>query len=89
MKNSTNDICTHQAIKDVSASYDALVELFELMESFLKRLKVYIKVPSMTELTEIVVKILVELLATVALATQQIKQGRLSESFSVDVSLFA
>ena len=61
------------------------------MESFLKRLKVYIGVPSTstTALTEIVVKILVELLATVALATQQIKQGKLSESFSVDVSLLA
>ena len=40
-------------------------------------------------MTEIVVKILVELLATLALATQQIKQGRLSESFIFDASFFA
>ncbi len=33
-------------------------------------------------MTEIIVKILVELLSTLALATQQVKQGRLSESFS-------
>ena len=89
LKNSTNDICNHQAIKDVSASYDALVELFELIENFLKRLNVYTKVPSTTALTEIVVKILVELLATVALATQQVKQGKLSEPFSVETSFFA
>ena len=40
-------------------------------------------------MTEIVVKILVELLATLALATQQIKQGRLSESSMFDASFFA
>ncbi len=33
-------------------------------------------------MTEILVKILVELLFTLALATQQVKQGRLSEPFS-------
>ena len=33
-------------------------------------------------MTEIVVKILVELLSTLALATQQVKQGRLSMSYS-------
>ena len=33
-------------------------------------------------MTEIIVKILVELLSTLALATQQVKQGRLSRSFS-------
>ena len=33
-------------------------------------------------MTEIIVKILVELLSTLALATQQVKQGRLSLSFS-------
>ncbi|KAN0135783.1 hypothetical protein V8E53_006235 [Lactarius tabidus] len=42
------------AIKGVSASYNAVVELFELIENFLRH-----------------TKILVELLATLALATQQ------------------
>ena len=86
LQNVSHDICKHQAIKDVSASYDALVELFELIESFLRRLDIYTKVQSTTAMTEIVVKILVELLATLALATQQVKQGRLSESFIVEVS---
>ncbi|KAF8258296.1 hypothetical protein EI94DRAFT_1148445 [Lactarius quietus] len=65
------------AIKDVSASYDALVELFELIESFLRRLDIYTKVQSTTAMTEVVAKILIELLATLALATQQVKKGRL------------
>ena len=40
-------------------------------------------------MTEIVVKILVELLATLALATQQVKQGRLSELFIIEASFLA
>ena len=71
-----------QAIKDVSASYDAVVDLFESTESFLRRLDIYAKIPLTTAMTEIVVKILVELLSTLALATQQVKQGRLSMSYS-------
>lgn len=79
----------HQAIKDVSTSYDALVELFELMENFLRRLDIYTKVQSTKAMTEIVVKILVELLATLALATQQVRQGKLSESFIIKASFLS
>ncbi|KAH8994000.1 hypothetical protein EDB92DRAFT_1852164 [Lactarius akahatsu] len=64
------------AIKDVGASYDALVDLFESTENFLRRLDVYTKIPPTTAMTEIIVKILVELLSTLALATHQVKQGR-------------
>ncbi|KAH9017078.1 hypothetical protein EDB84DRAFT_698611 [Lactarius hengduanensis] len=67
------------AIKDVSASYDALVDLFESTENFLRRLDIYTKIPPTTAMTEIIVKILVELLSTLALATQQVKQGRLKK----------
>jgi uncharacterized alkaline shock family protein YloU len=71
---------TGLAIRDVNATYDALGDLFELFENFLRRLNVSItiKVQVATTLTEIVVKILVELLATLALATRQVKQGILS-----------
>ncbi|KAI0290186.1 hypothetical protein B0F90DRAFT_1921140, partial [Multifurca ochricompacta] len=67
------------AVKDINASYDALVELFESIESFLRRLDIYTKIPLTMAMTEIVVKILVELLSTLALATQQVKQGRLKK----------
>jgi hypothetical protein len=77
------DVHCFQAIKDVSASYDALVDLFESIENFLRRLDVYTKIPPTTAMTEMVVKILVELLSTLALATQQVKQGRLSEFLSL------
>jgi len=70
-----------QAAKDVSTSYDALIELFECMISFISRLKVYAQVPSIriSEMKEIIVKTLVEVLSILALATKEIKQGCLSE----------
>lgn len=57
------------------------------MENFLHRLKIYIEVPSTPALTGIIVKIMVELLSVLALATKQIKQGRFSK-FALFPSLF-
>ncbi|KAH9969645.1 hypothetical protein BC827DRAFT_20964 [Russula dissimulans] len=67
------------AIKDVDKSYDSLVGLFESFESFLRRLNIYTKIPPTTAITEVVVKILTELLSTISLAIQQVKQGRLKK----------
>ena len=72
----------NQAVKDVSASYDALVDLFESIESFLARLDIYTKIPLTAVMTDIVIKIMVEVLNTLALATKQVKQGRLRESLA-------
>ena len=68
-----------QAASGVSSSYDALLDLFECLGSFLKRLDIYVNIPPTQILTDIIVKILVELLSVLALATKQIKQGRLSK----------
>jgi hypothetical protein len=68
-------------------SYDALVHLFELIERFLKRLDIYTKIPPTDDMTEILVKILVELLSTFALATKQIQQGKPSKSVFDDLIL--
>jgi hypothetical protein len=70
-----------QAASDVSASYDALVDLFESIEIFLRRLDVYTRIPLTAAMADIVIKILTEVLATLALATRQVTQGRLSEFF--------
>ena len=64
---------------DISSSYDALVDLFECIANFLRRLSVYTEIPPSPELTDIIVKIMVELLSVLALATKQIRQGRFSE----------
>jgi hypothetical protein len=67
-------------VKGVIDGYDTLVDLLESIEHFLNRLDIYTKIPPTAAMTEIVVKILVELLSTLALATKQIKQGKPSES---------
>ncbi|KAI0294601.1 hypothetical protein B0F90DRAFT_1756498 [Multifurca ochricompacta] len=64
------------AARDVSASHDALIDLFERIESFFKRLETYTEVPPTMAMTEIIVKIMVEVLSILAIATKQIKQGR-------------
>jgi hypothetical protein len=70
----------NQAVKDVSATYDALVDLFESIESFLSRLEIYTGSPFTRAMTDIVIEIIFEVLSTLALATKQVNQGRLSES---------
>ena len=66
-------------------SYDALIDLLDSIEHFLNRLDIYTKIPPTVTMTEIVVKILVELLSILALATKQIKQGKPSESIFSEV----
>jgi len=70
-----------QSVEDVSASYDALVDLFESIESFLGRLDIYTRIPITTAMTHIITKIMVEVLATLTLAMRQLKKERLSESY--------
>ena len=69
----------YQAANGVSSSYDALVDLFECVGNFLKRLRIYTDVSMSPSMTEIIVKIMAELLSVFALATKQIKQGRFSK----------
>ena len=73
------DIQFPQAVKDISASYDTLVVMFASFENFLSRLSIYIGVPPTPALTNVLVKIIVELLSTLALVTKEVKQGRFSE----------
>ena len=60
------------------ASYEALVDIFECIENFLRRLSIYTEIPLTSAMTEMVIKLMVELLAVLALATKQISQGRFS-----------
>jgi hypothetical protein len=62
----------------VRASYDALVDIFECIENFLRRLRIYTEIPPSPAMTELVIKIMVELLSVLALATKQINRGRFS-----------
>ena len=71
--------------KSVRGSYDALIEVFECIENFLRRLMIYTQIerPS-PAITEVVIKIMAELISALAVATKQIKQGPFSMSFLND-----
>jgi hypothetical protein len=72
-----------QAAIGISTSYDALLDLFECISNLLKRLPVYTeRIPLSPMTSDIVVKIMAEVIAVLALATKQIKQGRLSKSIT-------
>jgi len=64
----------------VRESYNTLVDVFECIENFLGRLKIYNEIEPTSAMTEMIIKITVELLSVLALATKQINQGRLSKS---------
>jgi len=64
------------AASEVSSDYDALRDLFECLGNFLKRLDVYINIAPDEMMTDIIIKIMVEMLSVVALAKKQIKRGR-------------
>jgi hypothetical protein len=54
--------------------------LLESIGHFFNRLEIYTEVPPTEAMDEMIVKILVELLSTLALTTKETKQGKLSES---------
>lgn len=80
----SHDIHVYQASKGMNASYDALVDLLESIEHFIMRLEIYTNIPQTPALDEMVVKILVELLSTLALVTKELKQGRTSKSTPIE-----
>jgi hypothetical protein len=73
------DIDSHQAAKDVNAAQEALIDIFERIENFFKRLETYTEVPPTAAMTDIIVKIMVEVLNVFAIATKEIQQGRTSK----------
>jgi hypothetical protein len=74
------DIQMYQAVNGVLDDFDTLADLLQSVEHFLNRLDIYTKIPPTIGMTEMIIKILVELLSILALATKQLQQGRLSES---------
>jgi hypothetical protein len=71
-----------QAAKDASASQDKLIELFNRIERFFRRLEIYTSITPSTAMTDIVVEIMVEVLMILAITTKNVKRGRLSELIS-------
>jgi hypothetical protein len=68
-----------QAAKDVRASQDTLVDIFERIEMFFRRLEVYTDVPPTTEMTDLIIEIMAEVLSILGIAVKEMKQSRISE----------
>jgi hypothetical protein len=68
-----------QAASGITSSYDSLLELFECLGSFLKRLEIYTRIPPTPMMISVIVKIMAELFSVLAVATKQIRQGRFSK----------
>jgi hypothetical protein len=67
-------IYTCQAVKGINANHEALVDLLESIEHFVKRLDIYSKICPAPAMPEIVVKILVEPLSVLAMAAKLTKK---------------
>jgi len=55
------------------------------MEYFFKRLEAYIKVRPTAAMRDIIVKIMVEVISVLGIVTKEIRQGRTSTPFLVDI----
>ena len=66
-------------MKDVNAAQEAMIDIFERIENFFKRLETYTEVRPSEAMTDIIVKIMVEVLNILGTATKEIKHGRTSE----------
>jgi hypothetical protein len=56
-----------------------LIDIFVRIEGFFKRLESYTAVPPTAAMTDVIVKIMIEILSILAIATKEIRQGRSSE----------
>jgi len=69
----------------VKTSHKPLLDLLESIEHLLKHLDIHAQIPPTPAMDEMVVKIMVEILVTLALMTKDLNQGRPSESNLADV----
>jgi hypothetical protein len=68
-----------QVAKDVRSSHNVLVDLFERIQFFLKRLGVHTRISPTEEMVEILVKIMAEVLSILSIATKEVQQSRTSK----------
>ena len=74
-----SDIYGSQTAKDVCASHETLLDIFGRIEMFFQRLETYTEVPLNTEMTDVIIEIMADVLSILGIATKEIRQGRTSE----------
>ena len=75
LRQSKINIYNPQAVKDVRASQDTLINIFERIENFFRRLENYAAVPPTPEMMDIIGKIMVAILLILVIVTKEMKQG--------------
>ena len=70
----------YQAIQDNKESHGAFVDLLEAVKRLLDRLHIYTEISPTAAMDEIIHKIMLELISTLALVTKQIIQKQSSKS---------
>jgi hypothetical protein len=68
-----------QAVRDIAASHETLINLFERIHFFLQRLHNYIGIALTNEFTELLGKTMAQILSILTLSTKAIKERRISE----------
>jgi hypothetical protein len=68
-----------QTAKDVPSSQSTILDIFERIEMFFRRLEVYTEVGPTPEMMDTMVHVMVEVLSILGIATKEIKEGRTSE----------
>jgi hypothetical protein len=56
-----------------------LVDIFNRIERFFRRLEIYTSIAPTATMTDMIVEIMVEVLMILAIVTKEVKRGRLSE----------
>ena len=82
-------ISNYQAVRDVAESHNTLVGLFERIHFFVQRLKTYTGIPLTNELTELLGKVMAQILSILALSTKAMTSRRISELFCLQCTLLA
>jgi hypothetical protein len=78
-----------QAVRGVVSSYKALLNVFERIHFFLQRLNSYTRIPLTNDFTELLGKIMAQILFILALSTKAMTEGRIKQiSESVCSSYF-
>ena len=73
------NVLRSQAAKDVRSSQNTVLDIFERIEMFFRRLEVYTGVEPTPEMVDMMVQITAEVLSILGIATKETKQGRMSE----------
>ncbi|KAN0141688.1 hypothetical protein V8E53_000150 [Lactarius tabidus] len=68
-----------QAVKDVRATQDTLVSMFDRMRNFFMRLEKYIAIRPTPAMTEVIVQVMVEVISILGIATKEIKEWKIKK----------